>query len=369
MRKKILLFVLLGLFAPITFSQTVSISGNIIDQDNIPLSGVTITFSNNGGTATTDVNGDYSHDVSNGYYGTATPSLDGYSFDPVFREYSNLTGNATNQDYVGNQGAVTISGIITDDDGNGVQGVVITFDNGGGTTETNSNGYYSKSVGYGYTGTATPDKVGYTFTPSSRSYSNVTSNKENEDYTGSLITVNISGNIVDWDNAPLEGVTITFSNNGGLATTDVNGDYTHDVSYGYSGVALPSKEGYSFDPTYREYSNLTGNATNQDYIGNDMTAINENPVCLANLSVYPNPASEYLYFEIKFVTIPDNVEILIYNTSGVLIKKLSDTPSIDCVKLLWDTRRSANNKAISGVYYYKVFVNGINTKSGKVILK
>ena len=78
----------------------------------------------------------------------------------------------------------TISGYVRTEGGSGISGVTLSFSNGGGSTTTNSNGYYSKQVPYGWSGTVTPSKSGYTFSPPSRSYSNVTSNRTNQNYTG-----------------------------------------------------------------------------------------------------------------------------------------------------------------------------------------
>jgi hypothetical protein len=48
---------------------------------------------------------------------------------------------------------------------------------------TDSNGYYSSTVSYGWSGTVTPSKSGYSFSPPSTTYSSVTSN-QNQNYTG-----------------------------------------------------------------------------------------------------------------------------------------------------------------------------------------
>jgi len=45
-------------------------------------------------------------------------------------------------------------------------------------------GNYTKTVSYGWTGTATPSKAGYTFLPASRSYPNVMANQTGQDFTG-----------------------------------------------------------------------------------------------------------------------------------------------------------------------------------------
>jgi len=79
--------------------------------------------------------------------------------------------------------------------GTGLPGVTLTFSNNGGTTTTGTDGHYSHTVLYNWSGTVTPAKVGYTFTPSSRNYTSVTVNQSNQDYTAaSLIPPQISLN-------------------------------------------------------------------------------------------------------------------------------------------------------------------------------
>lgn len=85
----------------------------------------------------------------------------------------------------------TISGNISTSTGTPVSGVDVAFS---GTTSvtTDASGNYSKYVAYGYTGTATPTKSGYTFSPTSRSYNNVVTNQTSQNYGANVITVNIS---------------------------------------------------------------------------------------------------------------------------------------------------------------------------------
>jgi hypothetical protein len=86
-------------------------------------------------------------------------------------------------DYDGSGAAqVTISGYVRTSGGTGVAGVVMSGLPGNPTTA--ADGSYSATVGSGWSGAVTPQKAGYTFSPPSRSYSNVTSGLSNEDYTG-----------------------------------------------------------------------------------------------------------------------------------------------------------------------------------------
>jgi hypothetical protein len=77
---------------------------------------------------------------------------------------------------------ITISGTVTSG-GNGLPGVTLTFSNQGGTTTTDKEGNYSHTVVFGWSGAVTPSRAGYNFSPSSRSYTSVKTNKENQDFS------------------------------------------------------------------------------------------------------------------------------------------------------------------------------------------
>ncbi|NIM14600.1 MAG: hypothetical protein GTO45_21505 [Candidatus Aminicenantes bacterium] len=79
-------------------NQAHTVSGRIT-YGGTGLSGVTLTFSNNGGTTTTDQNGYYSHVVLDDWLGTVTPSKSGYTFTPSSRNYTPITVHQTDQDY------------------------------------------------------------------------------------------------------------------------------------------------------------------------------------------------------------------------------------------------------------------------------
>lgn len=76
----------------------------------------------------------------------------------------------------------SISGYITDEIGQGVSGVILTgFP--GGSIETNSDGFYKvNDISEDWSGTIEPDKSGYSFSPQSRSYSEISENKSGQDF-------------------------------------------------------------------------------------------------------------------------------------------------------------------------------------------
>jgi len=239
------------------------ISGTVSASGGGGIAGVTITFSNGGGTTMTVENGSYSHALSFGWSGSAIPSKDGYTFSPSSRNYTNVTSGTTGQDYTCSLQTFTVAGTIRMSVLDGLSGVVMSGLPGNPTTDAAGN--YSATVDYGWSGTATPTKTGYMFVPSIRSYSNVTSSQVDQDYDTSVIQLTIIGKIVDFAGVGLQGAIIAFSNGGGTATTDSDGIYSKTVSYGWSGSATPSKTGHQFFPKHRDYSNMVSNQTNENY--------------------------------------------------------------------------------------------------------
>ena len=128
---------------------------------------------------------------------------------------------------------------------------------------SDKNGNYSIMVSKNWSGTITPSKSGYTFSPSSRSYSNLNSDKANQDFTTSSVTnpVTISGNTGE------PGVTITWNDSSKTKSvlSNAGGNYSVTVSYNWTGSLKPSKKDYLFSPDSLYFTNLTVNKTGQDF--------------------------------------------------------------------------------------------------------
>jgi len=157
----------------------------------------------------------------------------------------------------------TITGTVTSG-GTAMSGVTITPSSGTAVT-TNTSGVYTLTVSSGWSGTVTPTKPGYTFTPPSTNYTTgVTANKTAQNYIGTQVPTSytISGRVI-YGSTGVSGVTMTSS--AGVTTTNANGDYTLTVSPGWSGTVTPSMSGSIFDPPSKQYSNVTANQTGQNY--------------------------------------------------------------------------------------------------------
>ncbi|MFZ5883662.1 MAG: hypothetical protein ACOYYI_07795 [Chloroflexota bacterium] len=141
----------------------------------------------------------------------------------------------------------------------GVGGVSLSYVDGTAKTVTSApDGSYSISVPSGWSGTVTPSLTGVTFTPASRTYTNVTSNFSAQDYTPSSFT--LSGN------AGASGVTLSYTDGTAkTATSAADGSYSLTVSYNWSGTVTPSHPCYTFTPASRTYTNVTANQTGQNY--------------------------------------------------------------------------------------------------------
>jgi uncharacterized repeat protein (TIGR02543 family) len=156
---------------------TYTISGNA------GVAGATLSYTDGSPqTATADGSGDYSFSVSYNWTGTVTPSLTGYTFSPDHIDYANVLTDLTGQDYTATAITYAISGNA------GVEFATLSYDDGGPQTATaDASGNYSFTVSYDWTGTVTPSKDGYTFSPDHIDYANVLADQTGQNYTATAI--------------------------------------------------------------------------------------------------------------------------------------------------------------------------------------
>ena len=242
------------------------------DQMNQNYTGTLITFTFSGtagvggvvmsglpGNPVTATDGRYTAMVNYGFSGTATPTKEGYTFEPSERQYSDVTGGQTNQNYTATLLKRAISGTVALD-GKHLDGVSVSADKGGGSGLTDDEGRYQVLVDYGWSGTVTPDKEGYTFKPANKVYGRVTRDQTNQAFAATLLTFTISSVITIAD-TPIEGVLVS-AEGAGSDVTDAEGKYSVTVPYGWSGAVTPTKEGYIFDPPSKTYTNVTHDMEN-----------------------------------------------------------------------------------------------------------
>ncbi len=252
-----------------TFNPTSKTYTNVLANQtaqNYIATAITYTISGNAGvglatlsytdgtakTAPAGGDGSYSFSVSYNWNGTVTPSKAGYTFNPTSKTYTNVLANQTAQDYIATAITYTISGNA------GVAGAMLSYTDGTAKTATaGGDGSYSFSVSYNWNGTVTPSLAGYSFNPTSKTYTNVLANQTAQNYTAMVITPTVSGNV------GVPEATITYT--GGSTTADSLGNYTFTVTYNWSGTATPSLIGYTFNPGSRSYTNVGGNVSGENY--------------------------------------------------------------------------------------------------------
>ena len=120
-------------------------------------------------TTSTDANGDYSLQVADGWSGIMTPSKLGYIFSPASIDYSSapgpVTSDLTAQDYIATRTGYVISGNA------GVANAQLSYHDGiDKIVTTNSSGNYEFAVPPNWSGTVTPSKIGYRFSPVNQAY-------------------------------------------------------------------------------------------------------------------------------------------------------------------------------------------------------
>jgi hypothetical protein len=235
----------------------------IIDQTNQNFTARALTYTVSGtagmsgvemkglpGNPLTDENGYFSATVNHGFTGTVTPTKAGWKFDPATLMLAKVNSDRT-QNFDAETIKLTISGTTT------LPGVQM---NGlPGDPITGADRSYTVIVDYGWNGTVTPMKEGYTFTPESKTYPPVTTNMTSQTYRGVRMTYTISGN------ARISAVTIKGLPGGKTAITDSSGSYRATVDYDWSGTITPTKSGYEFEPPSIRFDNVMAPQSGQDF--------------------------------------------------------------------------------------------------------
>jgi formylglycine-generating enzyme required for sulfatase activity len=83
----------------------------------------------------------------------------------------------------------------------------------------------------------------------------------------------LSGVVTNSLGVGIVGVEISFSNNGGSATSDSMGAFVHRLSSGWAGVITPSKDNFSFTPSSIEVSSLSVDQLGIEFTGNQPTIL------------------------------------------------------------------------------------------------
>ena len=161
---------------------------------------------------------------------------------------------------------IPIAGTVRTTAGAALAGVALT--GLPGAPSTNYLGQYKATVPYGWSGTVSPMKGGWTFKPPTRSYSHVVAGIAGQDYVA-IRTPMISGYVRTRSGAGVIGVEMRVAPSppgAPVVTTNAAGFYSVTVPNGWSGTVTPYRPGSAFGPPFRAYTNVTSNLPNQQYL-------------------------------------------------------------------------------------------------------
>jgi Calx-beta domain-containing protein/VCBS repeat protein/carboxypeptidase family protein len=154
-----------------------------------------------------------------------------------------------------------ISGRLFDESGSPIAGVSVDL-NGAPTANTDINGAYSfTNITSGGNYTVTPTSGAYSFSPANQTFNNLSVDRI-ANFVGTQTAVSIGGKVTDSNNAGLNGVTVSLTENGvaaGTTQTNAQGDYSFaSLTPSHNYVVTPSG---SFSPSSQTFGNLTANVT------------------------------------------------------------------------------------------------------------
>jgi hypothetical protein len=198
----------------------------------------------------TDGSGFYSATVTYGSSLKVVPEKPGFRFEPPLKQYTNVKTDYPNQDYKPSAIQLTISG-------NAGTGSV-TLVGLPGDPQSDATGNYSAKVPFGFTNPVTPTKDGWSFEPPSYEYNSLAQDQVRQNFKAERIRFKITGNVGGVGPVTLMGFPTPV-------VSGPDGSYSADVDWNWSGIVIPRKEGYTFEPVSREYKNLQVSQASQDY--------------------------------------------------------------------------------------------------------
>ncbi|MHC4296113.1 MAG: C25 family cysteine peptidase [Planctomycetota bacterium] len=242
--------------------QTYAISGYVLTSSGAGMPGVTVSADNADSTIT-DSAGYYTLIVPHGWSGLIAPAKSGYDFAGSGRDFASITSDWTKQ----NHSALTraISGHVLAVDGSPISGVTVMANDRVTSGVTDSAGYYSLPMPYGWAGRILLTKTGYVFDPEHQDYGNVVDDHVNQNYAATARDQTISGYVRAYDGSGISQVTVSADNGGGSDSTDSSGYYQLTIPYGWSGRVMPARGEYMFTPAYRDYTDVTDDLADHNY--------------------------------------------------------------------------------------------------------
>jgi hypothetical protein len=311
--------------------------------------------------------------VPGGSTETVTPSLSGYAFTPTSQTFGDINSNQT-ASFTASVITIyyTISGYVTLN-GAGLPGVTMSLAGSttGGSTTTNSAGYYSFTVPMGSTETVTPSLSGYTFTPTSQTFSNI-NNNQTAGFTASIVVSSYTLTVTEVGQG-------TVTSNDGMINC-VNGGGSCSGSYPI-GTSVTLNAAAAGDWTFQGWSGAcNGSGTCTVVMNSSLTVTatfaNTGPSLQEHLmtqttptgcsappkstSFLPTTTDAWLWFDVANASTGDQATANWYSPSGSLYTSASWTPvSSPGEWCFWDPLSIAGAPPASqpGTWSVKVYWN------------
>ncbi|MBD3291139.1 T9SS type A sorting domain-containing protein, partial [candidate division KSB1 bacterium] len=172
----------------------------------------------------------------------------------------------------------------------------------------------------------------------------------------------ISGSI-KLDDQPLENVQIIISGDAAdTVHTLADGEYAIPLLFAGNYDVVPQKEGYRFEPEKRSFSPLNTSLNEQDFaaieIGTELSGEQEQPEKFCLGQNYPNPFNSTTSIPIE---LPHNsvITLKVFNILGQPVKTLIHDNNLTGVqKIKWNGTDDSGESVPSGVYFYKLMIDG-----------
>ncbi|HEY0406029.1 MAG TPA: carboxypeptidase regulatory-like domain-containing protein [Pyrinomonadaceae bacterium] len=246
--------------------QIFAISGQVSSVEN-NFSGATVTLTgpHDTQTITMGASGAYSFNALAGEDYTLAVSKPFYDFTPASRAVTQLSGNQSNVNFAATRKIFSLSGQVAVS-GGGFGGVPVTLSGAESqTTTTDDNGAYSFAVLAGEDYTITPSKLYYTFSPQSRSFTQLASQQPGISFLATRQAFTISGQVLDDNNAGLAGIEVAVRNElGGTIRTALSGA---DGSFSFPDLIA----GYNYTVAATNTNFFTFTPQNLDALGSNLT--------------------------------------------------------------------------------------------------
>jgi hypothetical protein len=238
-----------------------TISGQVLNEDTTEgVPGVTVAFAP-GGSVTTDGAGQYAFTVEQGWTGAVAVSTASGTVEPPTRSYAEpITVDVPEQQYTWKPPR-TISGRVTHFyTGQAMTNVYLSAW-GGVSVLTDTNGQYSLQQNQDWTGRVTPSGGTGLYDPPWREYADLSLAHADQDFVFIPPNPTISGRVTNYfSGAGVSNVTVSFEDEGDILTGPT-GTYTQEVTWGWSGVMVPTYDRGLLSPEQVAFSNLVASTS------------------------------------------------------------------------------------------------------------